>query len=45
VSYNDLAEETIDPVSGNAALNAIPVRIVRALPADQPCTALESAGA
>ena len=45
VSYNDLAEETIDPVSGNAALNAIPVRIVRGLPADQPCTALESAGA
>ena len=45
VSYNDLAVESMDPVSGNAALNAVPVKIVRALPADQPCTALESAGA
>ena len=32
VSYNDLAEESADPVSGNAALNAVPVRIVRAIP-------------
>jgi len=45
VSYNDLSEETAaDEVSGNAALNGLPVRLTRLSPA-QPCTALESSGA